>query len=173
MMGFCSDKGSEFTVVDNDNIEISNLTRQFLFRRNNVGQSKSIVGSKSAKEMNQSFNVKGIQSKVCEETEKIFDEKFWEKQDIIIYAVDSIEGRKYLDNKVLFFHKPAVDSGTEGVVAKSQVIIPYKTCSYLDKTSARPPKTIPHCTLSNFPFINPALYRMVKRFILWIFWKYY
>ena len=151
MMGFCSDKGSEFTVVDNDNIEISNLTRQFLFRRNNVGQSKSIVGSKSAKEMNQSFNVKGIQSKVCQETEKVFDEKFWEKQDIIIFAVDSVDGRKYLDSKVLFFHKPAVDSGTEGVVAKSQVIIPYKTCSYLDKASTQPPKTIPFCTLSNFP----------------------
>jgi ubiquitin-activating enzyme E1 len=151
MMGFCSDKDSEFTVVDNDNIEISNLTRQFLFRRNNVGQPKSIVASKSVKEMNQSFNVKGIQTKVCIETEKVFDEKFWEKQDIIIYAVDSIEGRKYLDNKVLFFHKPAVDSGTEGVVAKSQVIIPYKTCSYLDKASTQAPKTIPVCTLSNFP----------------------
>jgi len=151
MMGFSSEKGSEFTVVDNDHIEISNLTRQFLFRRNNVGQSKSIVGSKSAKEMNQSFNVKGIQTKVCMDTEKAFDEKFWEKQDIIIFAVDSIDARKYLDDKILFFHKPAVDSGTEGVVAKSQVIIPYKTKTYSDKAPVQAPKTIPVCTLSNFP----------------------
>ena len=33
MMGFCSDKNTKFTVTDNDNIEISNLSRQFLFRK--------------------------------------------------------------------------------------------------------------------------------------------
>lgn len=33
MMGACSDKNSKFTVTDNDNIEISNLSRQFLFKK--------------------------------------------------------------------------------------------------------------------------------------------
>ena len=46
MMGFCSDKNSKFTVTDNDNIEISNLSRQFLFRKEDVGKSKSSVAIK-------------------------------------------------------------------------------------------------------------------------------
>jgi len=51
MMGFCSDKNSLFTVTDNDNIEISNLNRQFLFRKNNVGKSKSVIAVESVKKI--------------------------------------------------------------------------------------------------------------------------
>ena len=36
----CSEDGS-VAVTDNDNIEVSNLNRQFLFRKTNVGSSKS------------------------------------------------------------------------------------------------------------------------------------
>ena len=70
MMGFCSDKNSLFTVTDNDNIEISNLNRQFLFRKNNVGKSKSVIAVESVKKMNPNFNGNGMQAKVCDETEK-------------------------------------------------------------------------------------------------------
>jgi len=38
----CSEYG-KVTVTDNDNIEVSNLNRQFLFRKSNVGESKSGV----------------------------------------------------------------------------------------------------------------------------------
>ena len=45
MMGICSDKtknnNSKVTITDNDCIEISNLNRQFLFNKSNIGQSKS------------------------------------------------------------------------------------------------------------------------------------
>lgn len=39
LMGMCT-KGL-FTFTDDDNIEISNLHRQFLFNREDVGKSKS------------------------------------------------------------------------------------------------------------------------------------
>ena len=151
MMGFCSDKNSKFTVTDNDNIEISNLTRQFLFRKKNVGQSKSVIAIESVKKMNPNFNGEGMQSKICDETEKIFNEDFWKSQDIIIYAVDSVEARKYIDNKVILYQKPAVDSGTLGAKAHSQTIIPYKTLTYSDKAPSGVTLTIPVCTLRHFP----------------------
>ena len=99
MMGFCTDKNSKFVITDNDNIEISNLSRQFLFRKENVGQSKSIVASKSVQEMNPNFKAEGLQSKVGKETEDIFDEEFWNKQNFIVFAVDSVDARKYLPPK--------------------------------------------------------------------------
>lgn len=45
LMGIgCSDAG-KIHVTDNDNIEVSNLNRQFLFRKGNVGDSKSACAS--------------------------------------------------------------------------------------------------------------------------------
>ena len=41
LMGIGCGAGGEVHVTDNDNIEVSNLNRQFLFRANHVGSSKS------------------------------------------------------------------------------------------------------------------------------------
>ena len=41
IMGSYSDKNCKFINTENDNIEISNLSRQFLFKNNDVGKSKS------------------------------------------------------------------------------------------------------------------------------------
>ena len=57
LMGIgCSEEG-KVTVTDNDNIEVSNLNRQFLFRKNNVGDSKSGVACRIAKQINPNINV--------------------------------------------------------------------------------------------------------------------
>lgn len=40
LMGL-STKGGKLSVTDDDNIEISNLNRQFLFRKKHVGKNKS------------------------------------------------------------------------------------------------------------------------------------
>jgi ubiquitin-activating enzyme E1 len=40
-MGISTKDNKKVTVTDNDNIEVSNLNRQFLFRKDNVGNSKS------------------------------------------------------------------------------------------------------------------------------------
>ena len=72
MMGFCTQENSKFTVTDNDNIEISNLNRQFLFRKDDVGHPKSVVAIKSIQEMNPSFKAEGKVTKVSKETEAIF-----------------------------------------------------------------------------------------------------
>ena len=151
MMGFCTDKNSKFVVTDNDNIEISNLSRQFLFHKNNVGQSKSIIAAKSVKEMNPNFNPEGLQAKVCKETENIFNENFWNKQNYIIYAVDSHEARKYIDNNVVLYHKIGIDSGTKGTEAQSNIFVPYKTITYNDIPQDSKERTLPVCTLRHFP----------------------
>ena len=153
MMGFCTDKNAKYVVTDNDNIEISNLSRQFLFRKKDVGKSKSIVAINSIKEMNPEFNGEGLQLKVCKETENYFNEDFWSKQDFIIFAVDSTEARNYIDSKIIDFQKPAIDSGTSGIEARSQIIIPHQTQTYADTKSNTPTQVtkIPVCTLRHFP----------------------
>ena len=160
MMGFCTDKTSKFVVTDDDNIEVSNLSRQFLFRKDNVGKSKSVIAVKCVQEMNPKFNAEGKQSKVCKETENIFDDDFWENQNFIIYAVDSVGARKYIDSKVILNQKIGADSGTYGTIAHSNIFIPHKTLTYQDIPQDENTRSLPVCTLRNFP-------SLIQHCIIW------
>ncbi len=151
MMGACSTKNNKFMVTDNDNIEVSNLSRQFLFKKNDVGKSKSEVAKNAVKLMNPECNVESMQDKVCPETENIFNEDFWQNNDFLIYAVDSIEARKYIDTKAIIFEKCAIDSGTSGVEGRTQIIVPHETDTYNDEVPHSVIKEIPSCTLRLFP----------------------
>lgn len=51
----CSDKG-KVIVSDMDTIEVSNLSRQFLFNSTNVGHFKSDAACESAKQFNPDLN---------------------------------------------------------------------------------------------------------------------
>jgi hypothetical protein len=53
-----------------------------LFRKKDVGKSKSIIAAQSVQKMNPHFNVEGMQTKVCEETENIFNEELCTKNNI-------------------------------------------------------------------------------------------
>jgi ubiquitin-activating enzyme E1 len=58
LMGIgCSEEG-KVQCTDNDNIEVSNLNRQFLFRQANVGKSKSETACRIGKDMNSALNVR-------------------------------------------------------------------------------------------------------------------
>jgi ubiquitin-activating enzyme E1 len=51
-----SSKGGKVSVTDDDNIEISNLNRQFLFRKQHVGSNKSETACKVGKTINKDVN---------------------------------------------------------------------------------------------------------------------
>jgi len=150
LMGLgCSEKG-KVSVTDNDNIEVSNLNRQFLFRKNNVGHSKSEVACAIAKEMNGNLNVKDYQTRVGSDTEAVFNDEFWTSLDFVVNAVDNIHARLYVDGRCVWYKKPLLESGTLGTKANSQMIVPHLTQCYGDSQDP-PEEAIPMCTLRNFP----------------------
>ena len=150
LMGIASNDKFSVTVTDNDNIIESNLNRQFLFRKENIGKSKSKVACQSVKRINPSFNCIDLQARIGPENEEKFNEKFWKKQKFVINAVDNVEARKFISKKSKMYRRILIDSGTNGTKANSQVIIPYETLDYLPPEK-KPENQIPMCTLRNFP----------------------
>ena len=150
LMGMCSQEGKKLIVTDNDNIETSNLNRQFLFRKTDIGHSKSKCACAAVKKMNPAFNSKDLQSLVAPVNEHIFNEKFWNDQTYIINAVDNIQARKYIDNQCTTYGKCLIDSGTLGTKAHVQMVVPHVTSCYNDSQDP-PEEGVPLCTMHNFP----------------------
>ena len=152
LMGIaCNKRNKNFiTVTDNDNIVFSNLNRQFLFKKKDIGESKSTCSFREVKKMNKDINIKPYQYLVSNETREIFNDFFWEKQDIIISAVDNMTARKYIDNQCTFYNKILLDSGTQGTLANTDIYYPKKTIC-LNDLKFNTKKKIPICTLKNFP----------------------
>jgi len=98
LMGVGCSEAGKVHVTDNDNIEVSNLNRQFLFRPNNVGGSKSGVAAEIAKGMNKDLNVKDYMTLVSRETEATFNDDFWDGLNFVVNAVDNIKARLYVDS---------------------------------------------------------------------------
>ncbi|KAJ6648576.1 Ubiquitin-like modifier-activating enzyme 1 [Pseudolycoriella hygida] len=149
MMGIGSRKGTIF-ITDNDNIEKSNLNRQFLFRPNDVQKPKSQTAAEAIKKMNKTINIVAHENRVGPETEKIYDDKFFEALDGVANALDNVEARIYMDRRCIYYRKMLIDAGTLGTMGSTQVVVPFLTESY--SSSQDPPeKSIPICTLKNFP----------------------
>jgi len=150
LMGISNNKDSKTLITDNDLIEMSNLNRQFLFHQKDIGKSKSKIATEQVKMMNKQFNCQYFESFVNNESENLFDEKFWKNQNFIFTAVDSQSARKYIDLQCTKYTKILIDTGTLGTEGSCQVIVPCKTSCYNDNKEI-PQYSIPLCTLHNFP----------------------
>ncbi|KAL2901995.1 Ubiquitin-activating enzyme E1 2 [Bienertia sinuspersici] len=150
LMGVSCGSQGKLTITDDDVIEKSNLSRQFLFRDWNIGQSKSTVAAAAAAVMNPRLNIEALQNRASPETENVFDDTFWENLNVVINALDNVNARLYIDQKCVYFQKPLLESGTLGAKCNTQMVIPHLTENY--GASRDPPeKQAPMCTVHSFP----------------------
>ncbi|KAK0277488.1 E1 ubiquitin-activating protein [Friedmanniomyces endolithicus] len=152
MLGLGSGPKGNISVTDMDQIERSNLNRQFLFRPKDVGHLKSEAAAAAVQAMNPDLKGKitVLKDRVAQDTEEIFNEDFWNALDGVTNALDNVDARTYVDRRCVFFHKPLLDSGTLGTKGNSQVVLPRLTESY--SSSQDPPEqSFPMCTLRSFP----------------------
>lgn len=152
LMGLGTGPQGFVKVTDMDTIEKSNLNRQFLFRPSDVSKLKSECAAQAVQQMNPDTvgKIQAYQERVGIETEELFGDAFWETLTGVTNALDNVDARKYVDRRCVYFRKPLLESGTLGTKGNTQVVIPHLTESY-SSSSDPPEKSIPICTLKNFP----------------------
>ncbi|KAI9327506.1 hypothetical protein DFJ73DRAFT_766321 [Zopfochytrium polystomum] len=152
MLGLGSGTNGYIKVTDMDTIEKSNLNRQFLFRPKDISKLKSECAAAAVQAMNPDLRGKIISfaDRVGPDTEHIFHDGFWEPLTGVTNALDNVEARKYVDRRCVFYKKSLLESGTLGTKGNTQVVLPNLTESY-SSSNDPPEKSIPICTLKNFP----------------------
>lgn len=137
-------------VTDMDTIERSNLNRQFLFRSWDVGKHKAQAAAEAVMKMNPDLKVEAQNNRVGEDSQDIYTDEFMDSLDGVANALDNVDARLYMDRRCVYYKLPLLESGTLGTMGNTQIVIPSVTESY--GSSRDPPeKSIPICTLKNFP----------------------
>ncbi|KAI4865146.1 hypothetical protein F4820DRAFT_458421 [Hypoxylon rubiginosum] len=142
-------------VIDMDTIDISNLNRQFLFRKDDVGKFKAEVAAKFVEK-----RVKGV--KITPHNCRIqeFDEDFYMKFQLVVCGLDSIEARRWINATLVNMVdmddqdslKPLIDGGTEGFKGQTRVVFPTLTpCIECQLDLYTPRAAVPLCTLATIP----------------------
>lgn len=80
-------------VADNDKIDITNLNRQLLSNKNNIGEYKVDEAEKRKNEINKNCNLIKINKFITEDN---LEELFKQKIDFIVDAIDSLKTKKSL-----------------------------------------------------------------------------
>jgi len=110
----------EITLLDLDTIDLSNLNRQFLFRKKDVKQSKALVAAKTASAFNPSVKITPLCANIKEAR---FDAQWFAGFHIVMSALDNLDARRHINKMCLAAGVPLIESGTEGYFGQVQPII--------------------------------------------------
>ncbi|KAM3172544.1 hypothetical protein ACTXT7_014307 [Hymenolepis weldensis] len=141
--------------VDVDTIELSNLNRQFLFRKVHVGKSKCEVACESIKQFRSDVELTPYHSSIFSFS---FDSEFFRQFDIVFNALDNMAARRHVNRMCVNTSKPIIESGTSGYLGQVEPLIylkanggtPQSLC-FECTPRANDKRTFPTCTIRNTP----------------------
>ncbi|CAD7924186.1 unnamed protein product [Amoebophrya sp. A120] len=125
-MGFPrKDKGGKLVLLDPDVIEVSNLSRQLLFRAHHWNQPKAVVAGNALAEHWPEIGYEAVQAYVCPETTARLLPK-WKSTDVVLSALDTWDGRYYIEDMCMRCQIPFVNCGTSTRISgETGVIYPF------------------------------------------------
>ncbi|XP_045056058.2 ubiquitin-like modifier-activating enzyme 7 isoform X2 [Desmodus rotundus] len=142
------------TVADMDHVERSNLSRQFLFRPQDIGRPKAKVAAEAAHRLNSDLQVSPLTHPLDPSTEHIYGDDFFSHVDGVAAALDSFQARHYVAARCTHYLKPLLEAGTQGTRGSTSVFVPLVTEGYRGPASeAAASEDAPHpvCSVRHFP----------------------
>ena len=145
------------TLVDLDTIDRSNLNRQFLFRRADVGERKCQVAAQrlrewmapaTAADSECPLEVDGLHGNVMDSAR--FDVLFYRQFDVVVNALDNAEARRQVNGMCLAADRPLVETGSTGYLGQVMPVLPFRTECY-ECTPKPPPRQYAVCTIRSTP----------------------
>eukprot|EP01018_Ginkgo_biloba_P004252 Gb_05679 [translate_table: standard] len=134
-------------VIDMDTIEVSNLNRQFLFRKWHVGQSKAKVAREAVLKFRPDMNIAAYHANVKDSE---FNVDFFKQFNVVLNGLDNLDARRHVNRLCLAAGVPLVESGTTGYLGQVTVHLKGQTECY--ECQPKPaPKTYPVCTITSTP----------------------
>lgn len=112
----------KLVLIDNDVIELSNLSRQMLFFDDDIGRPKAIVAADRLRKMNPLVKIEPYFEDV-----RNLDESVFKEADVLVSCLDNWPVRRWLNSLAVELNKPLVDIAMEGFYANLQIVIPKKT----------------------------------------------
>jgi len=134
------------TLIDRDTVEFSNLNRQFLFTVNDQGKSKAQVAVAAVKKMSMISLLQVTPIYAAVETLNV--DRFKEF-NVVIGALDNIDGRHYTNEMCITANVPLVDCGSAGTAGQVKIYTKENGC--FDCSPTPPPITYPYCTITRNP----------------------
>jgi len=142
---------NNITVVDLDTIDVSNLNRQFLFRKHHVGQPKALCAAESVKALAtdpDKINITPLQADITDL--KKFDVDFFKKFVLVINALDNEKARRHVNRQCIAAEIPLIEGGSTGFAGQVFTIFGKETECY-DCHPMPAPKGIPVCSIRATP----------------------
>jgi len=138
----------DIETIDLDTIEVSNLNRQFLFRKRHVGSSKAEIAADAVKQFDASIKIQGHLGNIKAAK---FGSEYFKSFDIVLNALDNTEARRHVNRVCLATNRSFVESGTQGFVGQVIPIIPKYTQCWECTPKQNNQRTYPVCTIRATP----------------------
>jgi len=147
---------TDFTIIDLDTIDVSNLNRQFLFNNTHVSKSKSLVAAEVSfnrfahkdLEDGKQVSIKPFQGVIQGDD---FDLDFFKSFTLVVNALDNRAARSYVNDMCLDADVPLIESGSQGYLGQVYPIIKGATRCFDCQGQQPENKTIASCTIRNTP----------------------
>lgn len=137
----------DIEVIDLDTIDVSNLNRQFLFRRAHVDRPKAEVASEAVRNWSPGVKLVAHHGNVKDST---YGVEYISQFDAVVNALDNLEARRHVNRLCLAAEKPLLEAGSTGHLGQVTVIKKGETECF-ECQSKPTQKVYPYCTIRSTP----------------------